>query len=624
MARFVPTRLRTRLILVVVLALLPASGLVVHAELAQRHNRANQARTEALRVARLSSAHYRQVVEGARQLLVSLAALPELQAPVGADCHAVLAGMLDQFPAYDNIGVIDADGSTACSALPLRGPVDLGDRPYFQQAVATRSLAVGDFQVGRITGKQSVNFGYPVIDRTGSVTGVVFVALDLDWLNGFGAAVSFPQGSTLTILDRNGTVLIRRPDARSFVGNRFFSGPFAGRTGSPAEGTGEFRGLDGVERFYGYTRLARTASGDVSVLVGIPTASVLASANHALARDLVILSLVLLLAVGVAWGAAELLVLRRTRRLAAAARRIGSGELGTQVEGPHGSDEIGELARAFDAMSVGLAERQAERERQAATVADAYAREHEAARRLLELDRLKSEFLAHTSHELRTPLTSLLGFTEMLRARAGSLSPEDLATTLGTVETNAKRLDRLVRDLLDVDRLARGSMSARREKVDLGELARRVVEGADLADEDVAVEVEPTTVAVDVSKIERVVEALLSNAVRHTPPGTPIRVRVKHDDHRASLEVEDEGPGVPDELKRRVFEPFRQGDLAEPWRPGMGIGLTLVRRLVALHGGDVRIEDRAGGGAVVRVWFPHRGSGVTADEPRLGVSSRQP
>jgi len=231
-------------------------------------------------------------------------------------------------------------------------------------------------------------------------------------------------------------------------------------------------------------------------------------------------------------------------------------------------------------------------------------RERDAAERLRALDEMKNTFLAAVSHELRSPLTSILGLSLTLE-RQHDLDDGDREDLLERLSTNALKLDRLLKDLLDIDRLNRGIVAPQYRLIDVGALAQRTVGSLDsLADRTIVVHVEPVVITVDPAKVERIVENLLVNAARHTPADREIWLRVAASDGGALITVEDDGGGVPAELREVIFEPFRQGPTASAHSPGTGIGLSLVASFAALHGGRAWVEDREGGGASFRVFLP--------------------
>jgi PAS domain S-box-containing protein len=247
-----------------------------------------------------------------------------------------------------------------------------------------------------------------------------------------------------------------------------------------------------------------------------------------------------------------------------------------------------------------------EREQEAAhQLAAALERERAAAEHLRVVDEMKTTFLQAVSHDLRTPLTTILGIALTLERGAASLPAHDVADLLHRLSSNARRLGRLLADLLDLDQLARGTFTPRRQAIDLGELVGRIVDQAGVREEHpVVVDAPPARIAVDGPKVERIVENLVVNAAKHTPAGTTIWVRVGVQPDGVLLLVEDEGPGVPAEQRERIFQPFQQGRNVANHAPGSGIGLALVAGFASLHGGRAWVEDRPGGGASFRVFLP--------------------
>jgi PAS domain S-box-containing protein len=231
--------------------------------------------------------------------------------------------------------------------------------------------------------------------------------------------------------------------------------------------------------------------------------------------------------------------------------------------------------------------------------------EREATHRLRALDEMKNTFLQAVSHDLRTPLAAILGLAITLERGDVHLEEADAKDLARRIAANARRLERLVTNLLDLDRLARGIVEPKLEEVDVAGLVRRVLEESQLIEEgrlqtDLRTVVQP----VDVAKVERIVENLLANTARHTPSNASIWVSVKPEPNGVMILVEDSGAGVSADLRDAIFEPFRQGPEAPQHSPGVGVGLTLVRRFAELHGGRAWVQDRDGGGASFRVFLP--------------------
>jgi PAS domain S-box-containing protein len=243
----------------------------------------------------------------------------------------------------------------------------------------------------------------------------------------------------------------------------------------------------------------------------------------------------------------------------------------------------------------------------------AFEREREASKHLRESAEIRDAFLTAVSHELRTPLTAVLGFAATLEQSA--TLAEDDRPLVEPIHRNALKLNRLLSDLLDLDRLRRGVAVLDRADVDLAELTREVVDGCDfLGGRTVILQAEPVHACVDPAKVERIIENLVANAVKYSPSEGRIWVKVERDVTGSPvLIVEDEGRGIPADVRSTLFEPFSQGSNAVKHSPGVGIGLSLVRFFADLHGGHAWVEDREGGGSSFRVSLP--GAVVPALEP---------
>jgi len=175
------------------------------------------------------------------------------------------------------------------------------------------------------------------------------------------------------------------------------------------------------------------------------------------------------------------------------------------------------------------------------------------------------------------------------------------------VAANARKLERLLGDLLDLDRLQRGIVSPQRRPTDVGALIGRVLAEVENPDgRTIDVEVGLLTATIDGPKVERIVENLVANALRHTPPEAHVLVWAHAVDGGIEIGVDDAGPGVPAEARESIFEPFEQRPgPSSGHSPGVGIGLSLVRRFAELHDGRAWVEPRDGGGSSFRVFLPN-------------------
>jgi two-component system sensor histidine kinase KdpD len=220
-----------------------------------------------------------------------------------------------------------------------------------------------------------------------------------------------------------------------------------------------------------------------------------------------------------------------------------------------------------------------------------------------QLDELRDTILSTVSHELRTPLTSIVGFALTLRQRGQTLDPVTYSEIVGHLAEQSQRLQSLLADLLDLDRLRLGLVQPTFRRMDVGELVERVIAGRPSDSGRLELDAEQALAEVDGPKVERIVENLIVNAVKHTPPETTIAVRVENRDGGVLIAVDDRGRGVPESEREAIFHLFQRGEQVAGV-PGAGVGLSLVSQFAALHGGRAWVEDNPGGGASFRVLLP--------------------
>jgi signal transduction histidine kinase len=269
------------------------------------------------------------------------------------------------------------------------------------------------------------------------------------------------------------------------------------------------------------------------------------------------------------------------REMASAARAMARGDYDLRVTATS-RDEVGELARAFNRMAEDLAE----------------------------VDRVRRDLVANVSHELRTPISALQAVLENLLDGVAPPEPETLRTMLRQVE----RLGRLVAQLLDLSRLESGAAPLQLRRFELRPLLEQALHESRLHAQqvvsksvDLSMRVDPSGLAVtaDPERLHQVVANLLDNAVRHSPNGGRIVVTAEGNGEGITIEVADEGPGISEQDKSRVFERFYRSDSARSSSDGgTGLGLAIARWVVDLHGGDIRAEGGRPRGCRVVVELP--------------------
>lgn len=216
------------------------------------------------------------------------------------------------------------------------------------------------------------------------------------------------------------------------------------------------------------------------------------------------------------------------------------------------------------------------------------------------------DFLSNVSHDLKTPLTSIQGYAQAIMDGAA----EDKAEAAQIIYEEAGRLNRMVVELTDLERLSAGKLSMARDRIDIAQLAEGVVQSLAVVAEKRGVRLEsrmtpPPAIIGDGDRLAQVIMNLISNALKYTPAGGTVRVTVERAGAGALVSIRDSGIGIPREELSRVFERFYQVDKARGPQRGTGLGLAIAREIVEAHGGRITVESRGRGkGAEFRVWLP--------------------
>jgi len=614
----VPVRLRSHLVLLVLAAMLPLlvfAVVIVRQDLAERSDIMARGMRD---TARALSLAVDGEVKTSLAVLRTLAGSPLIDRGDLRTFHEICARAMEDRPGayvvlFDRAGKALLNSSRPYGAIlpnPIKGTkppgaderypeVPLGGGDPVKRVLETGEPVISDLFISLVTQAPRIGLDLPVT-RAGEVRYVLELSLDAAEFTHLLAAQRPAGDSVLALVDRGGIAIARSRNAQSRVGKRL--GPEIARliANSPS-GSGVGHTAEGLPVYQVHERSALTGW---TMSLAIARAVALAPLSDAL----------YVLAAGAAMAvlaglAAALVIGRRLSvpiaQLAASADRLARGEeTALDVSAVRELDELhAALARG------GIAARKAA-ETQAA-------------------NRAKDEFLATLSHELRNPLAALTSAAHVLKVS----DPQQAAAikARGIIERQTRLMARLVEDLLDVSRISVGKMRLERAPLELGALAQRVVDtwrsGGRLAAHRVSCRVASAWVDADRARMEQIVGNLLDNAVKFTPAGKAIALAVRREGRDVLLEVADEGQGMTEELRARVFDLFTQGaDSSLHGRTGLGLGLALVRQLAEMHDGSVSAHSEGPGrGSALRLRLPaiEAPSGLSAHAASARVSPRR-
>ena len=346
--------IRARLVLLVMLALVPAVAIIAYDEYLFREQVFRRIQEDAFRVVSLAGQRVQVHADETARRCRLLERFPEIQA-MDASSRPLLADILREAPLYTSLALVDMTGLVVASAPAFEGELRVGDRALFKATVATGEFSTGQVGMNPLTPQPGLNMGCPVKDSNGTMRGVLWASLGLGWTADLVAGERLPQGAVLLVVDRNGVVLARSVDSKNWVGRNINRSDLFQKLKRQRSGMLTGVGADGVERLYSFVPI-QVGNGEANAFaaIGIPTATASAAARASLFRNLGILSLGALACLAIAWLMAEHLFLRETRALLRTARQLETGNLAARTGLPQGPGELLEVARALDTGLAGL------------------------------------------------------------------------------------------------------------------------------------------------------------------------------------------------------------------------------------------------------------------------------
>ena len=599
--------LRSRLILITILTAVPGIFLLIQAGVKQRDQAIQDAQAEIIHLAKVASSVERLMVDNAKSFLLTIAHLPTIREQRYDECNFIFWHMFeDHFEYYSAFYVADLEGNILCSPPEKHAPPDFETCDHYQSLIKATDFTISGYHICRVTGKAVMSVGYPVYDMQDQFTNVANVSLDLIWFYDFAQAAGLPEGGELIVMDEAGTILSHYPDNTRWRGYRLPDSNIVAQLHQQKSGVKIGEGLSGQETIYAISDIEETA-GNLSVIMGIPTEIAFEAANFTLKRNITIMIVVVLLVLIFVWLLGDVLIVRQTRALVAATEKLAKGDLKARSEVSYSMGELGQLAQSFDQMADEIAERELERDQNVAALKE-YTQNLEHSNEELR------NFTNVASHDLQEPLRKIQTFGEMLQDRySGALDSRGL-NYLQRVRDSAGRMQLLLSELLTFSRSINRAYQF--EKVNLEQVVRQVLIDLDwqVEEKQAVMEVsELPVIEADEVQITQLFQNLISNALKFHSPGKPPEINIyspypknKTDkEGMVEIRIQDNGIGFNEKYLDRIFQPFQRLNTNGEF-PGIGMGLTICRKIVDNHGGTITAHSSPGKGTTIVVRLPKK------------------
>jgi signal transduction histidine kinase/ActR/RegA family two-component response regulator len=577
------TPLSRHLLMLVAGILLPMVGLTVAVVLRLASHERQTVTRRLEHSARLLAASLDHEMSGTIRALKVLAASENLDDGRLAAFYEEARLVTDTQPSWLGVGLLTPSGEQLVNTIHPFGaaPSELTDPDSLWRVVESQKPVVGDLTTDRPGVGLSFAVRIPVV-RDGALRYVLSAILTPQALSNLVASQLPPEEEwTRTVVDHQGLIVARTRSPERYVGQAS-TAAFLRRIEGAIDGVYQDNTLEGVPAYIAFSRAA--LSGWAAAVV-VPSEAVEGPVRESIMAIAAVGLVVLLIS-----GTGAVLLLRRLSRgfegAAAAADALAHGRQ-PRVE-PSPVAEVVRLGEALERSAELLSLRERERDEHLARAQAARAEAETASR-------AKDEFLAMLGHELRNPLSPIVTALELLELRGLGESREVVV-----IGRQVQHMVRLIDDLLDVSRITRGKVHLEKQAVEISTVVARAVEMASplLEQHRHALTLDVPAMGLpiygDPDRLAQVAANLLTNAAKYTPPGGDIRVHGRVEDGEVVLSVSDNGQGLSAELLPRVFNLFVQGPrTADRREGGLGVGLTLVRSLVAMHGG--RVEAHSAG-----------------------------
>lgn len=599
--------LRSRLALIIILTAVPGILLLVQVGVNQREAAKQDTLNEVIHLANVASSMEALMVDNAKTFLLTVSHLPTVRERDYEECNSIFRHMFeDHFEYYSAFYVADLEGNILCSPPEKHAPPDFEECDHYQRLIKADDFTLSGYHICRVSGKAVMSVGYPVYDMQDQFFNVANVSLDLIWFYDFAKSAGLPDGGELIVMDQAGTILSHYPDNDRWRGYRLPESNIVAQLWTQKRGFLVGEGLSGEETIYAISEI-QDAPGNMTVIMGLPTRIAFRTANFTLQRNLSIMVVVVLLVLIVMWFLGDVLIIRQARALVDATQKLAKGDLTARTGISYKEGELGQLACSFDNMADEIAERDAERDRQEIALKEY----------TLNLEHSNEELRNFTnvaSHDLQEPLRKIQTFGEMLQDRySGQLDPRGI-NYLQRMRDAAGRMQLLLSETLTFSRSINKEYQF--SKVNFEQIIRQVLIDLDWQVEQKQAKVvisDLPAIEADEVQLTQLFQNLISNALKFHSPGrqpeiniySPFPKDVTDNEGMCEIRVQDNGIGFNEKYLDRIFQPFQRLDGSGEF-PGIGMGLTICRKIVDNHGGTISAHSSPGKGTTFVVRLPRK------------------
>lgn len=552
-----------------------------------------------------------------------IAAFPILNSDVPGDVatpaqkRKFLQSIQQVYPFYDDLYVLDLAGNIVANSGDVIA--HQSDQSWFQQAVGGETV-VSDVYKLATTDESIITFATPLMSPSGSLIGVVAGNANSQQINDLLAANLLGKTGDVFMVDRQGMIVADPVPEEVFSDVAYLEPIQAALRGE----TGTMIAIDphtGETSLFAYTPAVGVQ--DWISIGQVPIEELTDPITELVTRTRIVVFIAFLFVIAIIILITRNIV-RPLKKLTLAAQQLGEGHYTTNVA-VESSDEIGQLAKAFNSMTNGIVQRDQQVQGLVVTLEHRVQETQEAREQAERSDKVKSAFLASMSHELRTPLNAVINFTKFVATGVMGPVNDEQKETLNESIDSAKHLLNLINDVLDMSKIESGSLSLFVEdNINLNTILNSVMNTGKslLGDKPVQLELDaPPSLPLIRGDRQRILQILLnivSNACKFTEKGS-ITLKVRQTGEDVLISVKDTGPGIAAEDQAAVFEPFKQTISGLRQGSGTGLGMPISRSLTEIHGGRLWLESKNGEGSTFNVSLPVRSETLKPIQELMGA-----